>query len=1534
MLFRNRYLRKGFALLLTLSMALSLSGFVSAAAEDPVTRESAVQDIYDYFNWSHHDEYNDIWAPVMDHFTDVSHDSHPESYLAIECALQQGIVPKTDEFRPDDSLTFAEALSMLTAAFGVTEEEVQTGFPANWTRNRAITEAEWAAVLAHMKNDFVSPVQALPIAADINGEDSFAPRRYVKFWTPTEDTTIYFRKTFSTEGYNDDFEIDLTDVRDDQPSNHASNKTAAVDHTQIYTIEDDGHIKEDYSVEHMYVSYKVMAVDANGKQSAVRTYHYHLHRPSNTGTEPENGYHIEKVLEADALGQGSPEVWQICRDAESLRAMAWYIKGSESGILMDALQQHAYTADGGWSLKDAADSVADGQPYVLVVGHAHPDHAAQAAYFVNAGIPVYANERGFSSLRSYVDDTQNPRGGKYTYKNGSRDATGYLNEALIRNIEVGDQLSTGTAKFDVYALPGHLDGLVILAERQFGMVFATDLYGCTRAGSADNVAVNGVAADLLLTMAQQVRTAYEEKGAEVKVVFTGHDELPLDRSVLVNFEQALQNIIDNGNAAFTPTLRGGNNGFHAPTSLIGDMWKDYKDWISLQTGNLSTSANTYMKLTEKDAELNANIDYQDAGNKAGDYSNETHSYNTDGEKYKTYSVLSNVVVTGGELEGVDIVYKAPTTITWANESREVPFAFHNMFNPWHYDYNVKIENASATVSLDLTTMSTKAKVTEMTLDGKTVASLQNLKVKPGSVIGVKTLAQDGVTASTYTFTVTRETNPALLSGIKSIQATVIPSFYGYKVGKIDITYAAGTALDGASLEDYAVYDRGFNNPMFGALKLKSLSVRGNVVTLTVDEGTDKVTDRSRETYGTLCTSSNWYIDNAGKLHYGKTGTEPLTDQLGVTFELNTINKGLQWRKNLDLILCVNGADIADGIRSTDGLGKWIRNSKWIEPDLGVLDEVELEMVDIGRKAPNYTLLGSKGQVPVHVIFPRGYSAKRSTPYPAVVYQCGGGVCYWEVTEGSPANNLGCNVVYDTMMSEWHEQWPEAIIMSVNVHSTPVEDSAAEIADVLRVAVRDWNVDKNAITIVGNSQGTLIASDVIRQAPQYINAYVECNGNFGVMTGAASVDGTLEHSSLGKWTDAEIRRIVNNEVAVWMFNGETDGDNPAAQQDVIEVYKELYRDAGKSENWIKNHVRASGLQSWQFKAWGETDHSVTKVVAWKYLDKPYNDPNDDGATLSSGAKYKYAGKEENYKNYEYTLDYEYTVYPESVAEWAKLLVPSTNQSGSSSGGGGGSASTTTTTTSIDIAGGVKNGTVRLSTNAAKAGERVGVMPKPSNGYKTASVAVTDAYGNVVPVAENTDGTYAFVMPAGGRVTVTPTFEKVSEKTFTDVPKNIYYADAVAWAVAKGVTNGTSSDKFSPNQSCTRAHAVTFLYRAAGEPATTVTNTFADVPANSYYAKAVSWAVANGITNGTGKNTFSPDDACTRAHIVTMLSRFAKAKAGDSAKFTDVKASDYFAGAVGWAVAQGITNGTSDTTFSPNQECPRAQIVTFLNRYFTK
>ena len=246
--------------------------------------------------------------------------------------------------------------------------------------------------------------------------------------------------------------------------------------------------------------------------------------------------------------------------------------------------------------------------------------------------------------------------------------------------------------------------------------------------------------------------------------------------------------------------------------------------------------------------------------------------------------------------------------------------------------------------------------------------------------------------------------------------------------------------------------------------------------------------------------------------------------------------------------------------------------------------------------------------------------------------------------------------------------------------------------------------------------------------------------------------------------------------------------------------------------------------------------------------------------------------------------------------------------------------------------VKHGDVTVSPKTASKGDTVTITVKPDSGYVLETLTVTDKNGNELTLKDKGDGKYTFTMPAG-KVEVKATFMEDNSMLnfFYDVPNGAYFYEAVKWAVENGITTGVGNDLFAPGQPCTRAQIVTFLWRAAGSPEPKgAASGMTDVVPGSYYAKAVAWAVENGITTGTTEGTFSPDATCTRAQAVTFLARAQNAKATGKTAFSDVPADSYFADAVAWAQANGVTTGTSETTFSPDSDCTRAQIVTFLYR----
>lgn len=266
--------------------------------------------------------------------------------------------------------------------------------------------------------------------------------------------------------------------------------------------------------------------------------------------------------------------------------------------------------------------------------------------------------------------------------------------------------------------------------------------------------------------------------------------------------------------------------------------------------------------------------------------------------------------------------------------------------------------------------------------------------------------------------------------------------------------------------------------------------------------------------------------------------------------------------------------------------------------------------------------------------------------------------------------------------------------------------------------------------------------------------------------------------------------------------------------------------------------------------------------------------------------------------------------------------------SGGGGGGGGSYTPSYTVSVDK---TENGTITVSPKSASKGDTVTITVKPDKGYELEMLKALDKDGDALKLTEK-NGKYTFKMPSG-KVTVKGSFvEEAPVQIFKDVPVDAYYYEAVKWAAEKGITGGVGNGLFAPNQPCTRAQIVTFLWRAAGSPAPKNTGTaFGDVKPGSFYEQAVAWAVENGITGGTGDGMFSPDATCTRAQSVTFLYRAAGSPAvSGSAEFGDVATNAYYADAVAWAAKNGITGGIGGGQFGSNNNCTRAQIVTFLYR----
>lgn len=366
----------------------------------------------------------------------------------------------------------------------------------------------------------------------------------------------------------------------------------------------------------------------------------------------------------------------------------------------------------------------------------------------------------------------------------------------------------------------------------------------------------------------------------------------------------------------------------------------------------------------------------------------------------------------------------------------------------------------------------------------------------------------------------------------------------------------------------------------------------------------------------------------------------------------------------------------------------------------------------------------------------------------------------------------------------------------------------------------------------------------------------------------------------------------------------------------------------------NAITEAGTYSFRVTALGDDADYSDSVAAEsaRYLSSITVEENENG-TVTASARYAVAGTEitltgDPNSGYRFS---KWSLTPELAVTDNKFTMPEEAVTVSAVFTRSSSSSTYPITVKDST-----NGSASSSHKSASSGTTVTITVTPDKGYTLETLTVTDKNGKEVKLTEK-NGKYTFTMPAS-KVEINATFmdDNAMLNYFVDVKANDYFYDAVLWAAQNDITSGTDAVHFTPDGVCSRAQAVTFLWRAAGSPAPkSVSMPFTDVPKGSYYEMAVLWAVENGITKGTSDTTFSPDATCSRAQIVTFLWRSQKSPAvGSLNPFTDVSANAYYTDAVLWAVEENITKGTTATTFSPDTDCTRAQIVTLLYRAYVK
>ena len=449
---------------------------------------------------------------------------------------------------------------------------------------------------------------------------------------------------------------------------------------------------------------------------------------------------------------------------------------------------------------------------------------------------------------------------------------------------------------------------------------------------------------------------------------------------------------------------------------------------------------------------------------------------------------------------------------------------------------------------------------------------------------------------------------------------------------------------------------------------------------------------------------------------------------------------------------------------------------------------------------------------------------------------------------------------------------------------------------------------------------------------------------------AGDDQQFEDHKVNSWTDkgdgthtgtCTVCNYVKTENHSWVFDSQVDATFTAPGKTVYKCADNCGV-ANKEESIPKLTAISAVNVTVTAPVKGATPGNATKTDA---TDTTYNVAATDwepivSGTFEGGTKYTVKVSLETTGNNRFTNATSFQINGKTAtivgtqptatgAEDTKITLefPATS-SGSTGGGGGGGVTTYPITVKS-----AKNGDVTASHKTASKGALVTLTVDPDKGYVLDTLTVLDGKDKEIKLTEK-NGKYTFTMPAS-KVTVEAMFKAsapTGKNPFVDVPAGSYYEDAVVWAVEKGITSGTSAVTFDPNGNCTRAQAVTFLWRAAGSPAPkTKVMPFTDVPSGSYYETAVLWAMEQGITKGTSDTAFSPNASCTRAQIVTFLWRAngSPAVSGNSA-FTDVASDAYYAAAVAWAEKNGVTGGIGGGLFGSGNNCTRAQIVTFLYR----
>lgn len=445
------------------------------------------------------------------------------------------------------------------------------------------------------------------------------------------------------------------------------------------------------STDHRLYRMKAVAAKAGLAASVVREFTWNIVRP-------RSGEFQAKLVHP---GSGSsPRVWKIHNPAEYFQANVYYLEGTTRGLVFDAGEYNYQRAN----LKAFIDTIAT-RPYDVICGHSHPDHAEQIFNFTSAGIRLYVSAQEKAALAAFKREDWSAAG------------------AAAIALADGQQFDLGNVQVTSWVIPGHTNGVATIIVNQTGWVYGSDMWGCNRPWTADTTQYQSVKVDLFLSLVQQLLVRYRRSslGGEVTAVTNAHQETSVGMECVRNFLKCFQQIIDEGNGVTRPSIRGGSKGGDR-MSMVGDMWRD-RNWMAIGPIGKYAAPVDYLTRPTRDYPCGATIDYNAA------------------DGHRKYSVLSNLEIDGGTLVGVDV--------HWAAAANGQANSLPDRFDPWTYEYTVRVPAGQRTLRVRPTAMSNR--IRSLKVNGTAIRQSAEVQVAVagGSPIRIEVISPDGSSASTY-----------------------------------------------------------------------------------------------------------------------------------------------------------------------------------------------------------------------------------------------------------------------------------------------------------------------------------------------------------------------------------------------------------------------------------------------------------------------------------------------------------------------------------------------------------------------------------------------------------------------------------------------------------------------------------------------------------------------------------------------------------------------------------------------------------------